>query len=61
MRDPQLNHDSYPAANLWLQLKLWAELRYDTDGTDRFLLLALLFSAQELLLHRRPEKETPLL
>ncbi len=53
MREPGLNADSYPAANLWLQLKLWAELRYDTDGTDRFLLLAALTAAEKLLTFRQ--------
>lgn len=53
MRDPGLNGNSYPAMNLWLQLKLWAELRYETDGTDRFLLLTALVAADQLLPYRQ--------
>lgn len=49
MRDAGLNHDTYPATNLWLQLKLWAELKYETDGRDRFLLLTALVAGERLL------------
>ena len=49
MRDRRLELATYAANNLWLQLKLWAELKYETDGTDRFLLLTQLIAALELL------------
>ena len=52
MREKELEAPTYVANNLWLQLKLWAELRYDTDGTDRFLLLSVLIAASELLPRR---------
>jgi len=52
MREKELEAPTYAANNLWLQLKLWAELRYDTDGTDRFLLLSVLIAASELLPRR---------
>ena len=52
MREKGLEAPTYAANNLWLQLKLWAELRYDTDGTDRFLLLSVLIAASELLPRR---------
>ncbi|MBQ4107268.1 MAG: MFS transporter [Lentisphaeria bacterium] len=53
MRDQRLEANTYAASNLWLQLKLWAELKYETDGTDRFLLLTQLIAALELLHHRQ--------
>ena len=52
MRARELESMTYAANNLWLQLKLWVELRYDTDGTDRFLLLSVLIAAAELLPRR---------
>ena len=52
MRVRELEADTYEANNLWVQLKLWVELRFDTDGTDRFLLLLQLIAASELLPRR---------
>lgn len=52
MRVKDLEADTYEANNLWLQLKLWVELKFDTDGSDRFLLLLVLIAASELLPRR---------
>ena len=59
MREKGLEAPTYAANNLWLQLKLWAELRYDTDGTDRFLLLSVLIAAAELLPRRLRDNGRP--
>ncbi len=52
MRVKDLEAETYTANNLWLQLKLWVEMRFDTDGSDRFLLLMMLIAASELLPRR---------
>ncbi len=49
MRYEPLNRDDYFANNLYLQLKLWAELKYDPDNQNRFMLLTALLSANALL------------
>ena len=52
LRIRELEAETYVANNLWVQLKLWVELRFDTDGSDRFLLLLMLIAASELLPRR---------
>lgn len=49
MRYERLDRDDYFADNLHLQLKLWAELKYDPDNQDRFILLTALLTALSLL------------
>jgi MFS family permease len=52
MRESGLNSDSYPAVSIWLQLKLWALLRYDPGETDRFVFLTALIAAERLVCYR---------
>ena len=52
MRIKDLEAETYTANNLWLQLKLWVEMRFDTDGSDRFLLLMQLIAVSEIMPRR---------
>ncbi len=49
LRDHRLMSENYPAVNLWLQLKLWAELRYRADAAESGeILLSVALSAAAL-------------
>lgn len=60
MRDALLNGNSYLAVSLTVQLKLWAQLKYNAqDGEPRLLLLSILIAQHSLLEETRREGGIP--
>ena len=55
LRDKVLRGNSYAADNLYLQLKLWSEIQYESDEDARLLMLTALIAAVELLKHRKTD------
>lgn len=60
MRDALLNGNSYLAVSLTVQLKLWAQLKYNAlEGEPRLLLLSILIAQHSLLEETRREGGIP--